>query len=422
MSGGEEELPLDSVYTSQQWTGLHTAIFNESKALESLRDYARATGVAPVALLVTTLTRLAALSYPVTVDVGLGPTPLNLFTVLVGDSGAGKDLTIRRAGAYRFTRNGGVVEPIERPLGSGESLVSAFIAQPEKKGEGVQIEHRALFTETEVSNADTLMRRDGSTLRQNLLKIYSGSGFGSATKEQVHSVDADSYSAGLIIGAQRAKVGALLDRPDDGLPHRFVWAELVDPHRPDVNRLYAPNEVALPEPGTVIEACDEAKAEFNSRKKLRLTRGYTGGLESHSLLTRARIAALLSILRENGNSVFTDDDWGRAGALMDYSRHVRESCVDAMDTVRTIRAMEKAAKAEETKDQKVRESFITAFNGKETVRVSPIKQHFRRARENADSVLAEMLETRAVVFADEHHWSIRRGDGWDTYVRKHYSL
>jgi len=99
------DIPLDSVLTAQEWRQLHRDVFDGSDALEHLQDYARAHYVPPIAFLLVTLTRIAAASHPITVNAGLGSTPLNSFLVLVGDSGMGKDTVINRSTkAYSLVR------------------------------------------------------------------------------------------------------------------------------------------------------------------------------------------------------------------------------------------------------------------------------------------------------------------------------
>lgn len=274
-------IPLDSVLNLPEWKQLHADVFSGSTDLETLRDYARASYVAPTAFLMVTLTRIAAVSYPLTVDSGTGTTPLNTYLTLVGDSGMGKDTVINKSAcAYSFTRTGFPVELRERPLGTGESLVSAYMPPaPDKDNPMPPPSPRVLFVETEVSNAETLMKREGATLRQNFLKLYSGGVVGNATKTSVDTVEAGTYSAGVIIGAQRARVGALLDNPDDGLPHRFLWTELVDPTRPTDNPKCPPlPAIELPKAGTVIHACDTAKQAVKRAARLRLEKAIQGDL------------------------------------------------------------------------------------------------------------------------------------------------
>ncbi|MDK8793015.1 hypothetical protein QP995_05165 [Corynebacterium sp. MSK032] len=415
------DIPLDSVLTAQEWEQLHRDVFDGSDTLEHLRDYARAHYVPPVAFLLVTLTRIAAASYPTTVNAGLGPTPLNAYLVLVGDSGMGKDSVISRSTkAYSLIRTSFPEVLEERPLGSGESLVSAFMSPaPDKDDPAPKPNPRVLFTETEISNAETLMKRDGATLRQNLLKLYSGSTVGNATKNSVDTVAGGTYSTGLIIGAQRGRVGALLDNPDDGLPHRFMWTELLDPNVPSQLPKVGPelDAVQLPKAGTVIRACDKASRQVKQRSRLRLTKGYTGGLDSHLLLTRVRVAALLAVFRGHAEEHgFTDDDWRRAGALVAYSKKVRESCNERLQASAVVKQMTREEAEYAARRKRIHQLVYKALKDSEQVRVSEITNPQRRWRNDAGDMIAELVHAKAIRYVDKQCWIICKGEAWQDFV------
>ena len=416
------DIPLDSVLTAQEWEQLHRDVFDGSDALEHLRDYARAHYVPPVAFLLVTLTRIAAASHPITVNAGLGATPLNTFLVLVGDSGMGKDTVINRSTkAYPLVRTSFPAGLEERPLGSGESLVSAFMPPaPGKDDPAPKPNPRVLFTETEISNAETLMKRDGATLRQNLLKLYSGSTVGNATKNSVDTVAGGTYSTGLIIGAQRGRVGALLDNPDDGLPHRFMWTELLDPNVPSQLPKVGPelDAVQFPKAGTAIQACGKASGQVKQRSRLRLTKGYTGGLDSHLLLTRVRIAALLAVFRGHAEERgFTDDDWRRAGALVAYSKKVRESCNERLQTSAVVKQMTREEAEYATRRERIHQLVYDKLRDSEQVRVSEITNPQRRWRNDAQDMIAELVHAKAIHYVDKQCWIIGKGETWQDFAR-----
>ena len=416
------DIPLDSVLTAQEWKQLHRDVFDGSDALEHLQDYACAHYVPPIAFLLVTLTRIAAASHPITVNAGMGPTPLNTYLVLVGDSGMGKDTVINRSTkAYSLVRTSFPAGLEERPLGSGESLVSAFAPPaPGKDDPAPHTNPRVLFTETEISNAETLMRRDGATLRQNLLKLYSGSTVGNATKNSVDTVAGGTYSTGLIIGAQRGRVGALLDNPDDGLPHRFMWTELLDPNVPSQLPKAGPelDAVQFPKAGTVIRAYDKASRQVNQRSKLRLTKGYTGGLDSHLLLTRVRIAALLAVFRGHAEERgFTDDDWRRAGALAAYSKKVRESCNERLQTSAVVKQMTREEAEYAARRKRIHQLVYKALKDSEQVRVSEITNPQRRWRNDAQDMIAELVHAKAIRYVDKQCWIIGKGEAWQDFAR-----
>src|SRR5699024_6727136 len=75
----------------------------------------------------------------------------------------------------------------------------------------------------------------GSTLMPQLRQLYSGEtiGFSNAGKDTRVTVPRHTYRAGLIVGVQPLKAGALLDDADGGTPQRFIWAPVGDPAAPD---------------------------------------------------------------------------------------------------------------------------------------------------------------------------------------------
>lgn len=416
------DVPLDSVATPQEWQQLHKEVFGDSDALGKLLEYARANSVPPVGFLLVTLVRIAAASHPITVDAGLGPTPLNLFLVLVGDSGMGKDTVIgKSANAYAMKRTGFPQEPVRKPLGSGESMVSAFVPPADDKDDpDPETNPRVLFVEEEITNAETLMKRDGSTLRANLLKLYTGGDFGNATKTSLDTVAGGTYSTGLIIGAQRGKLGALLDNPDDGLPHRFLWTELVDPNRPRTKPNPSPTleTVQFPKAGTVIQACGTARKLVAQKTYLRLTKGYTGGLDSHLVLARIRLAASLAILRGHAQEQgFTDDDWRRAGALVAYSKRVRQSCHAQLQTSAVVKQMTREEAEYATRRERIHQLVYDKLRDSGQVRVSEITNPQRRWRKDAEDMLAELVHAKAIRYVDKQCWIIGKGETWQDFAR-----
>lgn len=415
------DIPLDSVATPQEWEQLHKEVFDGSDALSKLLDYARANSVPPIGFLLVTLVRIAAASHPITVDAGLGPTPLNLFLVLVGDSGMGKDTLISKsANAYAMERTGFPQESVKKPLGSGESIVSAFVPPViDKDDPAPDPNPRVLFVEEEITNAETLMKRDGSTLRGNILKLWTGGDFGNATKTSLDTVAGGTYSTGVIIGAQRGKLGALLGNPDDGLPHRFLWTELVDPNRSWLESGHSPmlETVQFPKAGTVIHACDAAQKLVAIRSHLRLTKGYTGRFDSHLVLARIRLAASLAILRGHAQRQgITDDDWRRAGVLVEYSRKVRQSCHAQLQTAAVVKQMTREEAEYATRKKRIHQLVYKALKDSEQVRVSEITNPQRRWRKDAQEMIAELVDARAIRYVDKQCWIIGKGAAWQDFT------
>lgn len=417
------KLPLVSALTTKEWGKFDKDLFSSVK-LQSLRDYARAAGVSPVGFLCTTLVHLASISHPLTVNVGLGATPLNLMLALMGDSGAGKDMTLHKArGAYTFTRNGQPVECLEYPLGSGESLPSVYCPPVDpKRNESPRRVHHALFVDTEVSSVGVLMGRQGSTLRSMLLKLFSGSSFGNGTKQGSSVVQDGAYSAGVVIGVQPGKAGILLDDVEDGFPQRFLWTELVDPFAPlEMGELPRLDSVELPPPGTVIRGCSEARAVFGEQR-LRRAFGHTDGVNSHVKLIRARIAALLAILEQRATTGFTKGDWVRAGLLVDYSKRVRERCVEQVQSRELDRQLDKTEQQHARFMVRAKGLIVRALEKDERVERAPLRRKAKSViRSHYDDILEEWSKRDIIKVTA---WSgveyVVRGPEWEKGVEEYY--
>lgn len=201
--------------------------------LKHIRDFARARRVCPESTLAAVLVRATCMIPPhVTLPAIVGGrTSLNLFAALVGPSGAGKGGSESAAReAIQFV-GASVPEPLlELPPGSGEGIARTF---QEVDGETV---HTALFTAPEVDTLGALMGRQGSTLEGEIRKVFAGEtlGFTNAHKHTRTQVARLSYRAGLVVGVQPLRAGALLNGADGGTPQRFIWAPVLDRDMPDV--------------------------------------------------------------------------------------------------------------------------------------------------------------------------------------------
>lgn len=327
--------PLNSALNHAEWAALDVAVFDGSARLEAIRDLARARRVGPMALLLATLIRVATSTAPaVMLDAGGGPAALNLFGVIVGPSGAGKDRAITAADGLVAISGGHPVSLPTYPPGSGEGLVGVFLPKATIAGD-VPGDDRALFVETEVTSLGTLMARRGSTLRSSLLKAYSGSELGVTNKGGAATVAAGKYRLGLILGAQPDRLGPLLEESADGLPQRMAWTETLDPlRRPGADyRAPAPIRVELPATERVTY-CPEVVDATRAADERRLLTGDTGGLDGHRHLCTLKFAAAIALLRERSH--VEPDDWRRARALIGYSDRVRNAALARLEAIRVM--------------------------------------------------------------------------------------
>lgn len=306
------------------WERLEHELFDGAgEAVQKVREHARANGAPPVAFLLAVVQYvLACMPGNVGFDAGMGRGSMNLFIVLLGLPGAGKDRLMRlvRNSVHVFDADT-PLKPASIHLGSGEGVTEAL--QPP---EGVSIARPVLFGASEVGTLHTRLTRQGSTLRGTLLDIYSGNSLGVTNKGQVVVIEEGSYTAGLWVATQPDKAHLLMDGEDDGFRHRFVWTELLDPgklpERPkDTTRLMS---VVVPQQvldGSPVSFPGKVEQYVWQQSHLLAAYGVSGSNTGHRTQTRCKVAAGLALLRSSAS--VSMDDWRRAGVLMDYSDKVQ---------------------------------------------------------------------------------------------------
>ncbi|MGP5506854.1 hypothetical protein ACTXMG_05210 [Corynebacterium flavescens] len=342
-----------------EWQQLEADLFdNAGEALSRVRECARSRGVQPVPFLLAVLQRvLCSLPGNVWFDAGKGRGCLNLFTVLLGIPGAGKDRMMGAvAECVEVCEAERRLEPVPLHLGSGEGIVETL--QPD---EGEVVTRPVVFGASEVGTLHTRLTRTGSTLRGTLLDIYSGNSLGATTKGSVLVVPAKSYTAGLWVAAQPDKAHLLLDGDDDGFRHRFVWAEMLDPFALAERPAEQVGLLAVSIPSSVLAG---SPITFPAEvKRLVWTEGFelaaygvSGSNSGHRTYTRLKLAAGLALLRSE--AAVHMDDWRRAGVLMDYSDKVQEYAM----TYAKDRAVEAEADKLEAKEAAATEVLQRKLN------------------------------------------------------------
>lgn len=361
-------VPINSARDTKQrrrqreyWEKLYQEVFGGGgEALARVFAYARARKLAPIPLLLTVLQRVCTSLPPgATFEAGLGPGSMNLFTVLVGAPGSGKDTHINAASEAAIVRVGDGAAtrgPVELGIGSGEGIVTAL--EPGEDGS-----RPVLFMETEAGNLASLFKRKGSTLRPTLLKMYSGGALGATNKNDTTTVPRLSYTAGLVLGCQPDKAGVLLGGEDDGFKHRFVWTEILDPlikedglqaalfgsPAPDEPRpvdVFLPDDVMHGKPLRVAREIEEVVVAEQENKR---AYGVSSEGQGHSTQTRIKLSCALALLR--GRMTASMDDWRRAGVLMSYSRAVYGRSQQHLDSQEVDRRVKERRAEEETRAQ-----------------------------------------------------------------------
>lgn len=339
---------INTVYTVKEWQQLELDVFHDAgEALTKIKQWANYKRLPPVAALVmAALKALASLPAGTTFDAGLGAGALNTFVALVGAPGQGKDrLASAIATDLPISHKDRRIDPVEAQIGSGEGMVS--MCQPDSDSGHM---NPVLFHVSEVGSLETLMRRKGSTLRTTLMSIYSGNPLGSTNKNDKTYVPRNSYTACLWAGCQPDKAGALLDGADDGLAHRFIWVEVINPvhvdHRDDValRTVDIPDDIdkgiTFPEP---------IKNETRRQQEETLRHGAPGGYHGHRRQTQLKLAAGLALLRST--RAVSMDDWERAGVLMSYSDRV---CEHAQKHLEARRVDDNAKRMEQREEAEAR--------------------------------------------------------------------
>jgi hypothetical protein len=309
--------------------------WTQTDELAHIRAFARSRAVSPYAALGAVLRRTTGCIEPHVVLPPIigGQASLNLFTVPVGPSGAGKD-SANSAGydAVGFYQTFGNMDaPVNDAVyihpGSGEGLARIFKGRKDEPGET-----RAHLQVNDVATLEALAGRKGQTLVSQLLAAYMGQpiGFDNNSKELSTGIEAHSYRLSLSVGVQPDNAGFFLSREKDGLPQRFLWLPTTDPYAPETRlQPVAPMHIQLPLfPGGYsdrfeLEIPDDVRDEIWHHRWLVLT-GVEGvdPLDGHLKLTQLKTAAALAIL--HGHRNVTDDAWKIAGQLIDVSTEVRE--------------------------------------------------------------------------------------------------
>lgn len=361
--------PLESALTVQEWEQLEQDVFDgdgAGAAVTAIRDYARENSLAPIPFLIASALYVSTcLPGNATFNAGVGIGSPNLFIAVVAKSGGGKDLLMTAVSKALSVSTGEVQrKPKHLPLGSGEGIYTAL--QPEKEQ---TVSDPVLFGMSEVNQLGALMGRTGSTLRGAILNMYSGNALGVTNKSETIYVEANSYTAGLWVGVQPDSAGVLLNGGDDGLKHRFVWTETVNPSM-DVSdecidnlvsaytgKLDSHMQAASCLPVVIPQQLlggkgftfheDIVRATILARR-LRVKTGQVGEFAGHRNQTRLKLACGLALLSSRAHVSL--DDWARAGALMDYSDKVQSYCQRHLTDRRVDEQVDRLDVQEQAKD------------------------------------------------------------------------
>lgn len=321
-------------------TLLPATFYDARPRLAHIRDAAYSRGRGADAVFACTLARVDARERPTTrlpAIVG-SVASLNLFVVLVADSGVGKTTSNAVGGELvPFHRNAdGTYEVHEAPIGSGEGLAELYMgpdsqAPPGKPAPRVMIRDRVYSYNDEGKAILDIGGRNGTITFATLRSAWSGALLGQSNAEAARTrrLPAHSYRLALSMGLHPSTAGALFADVEEGLAQRFLAFNASDPHIPDRAPPWpGPLDIAriggLAEHLIVVDP--DVAAEVRAHD-LAVNRG-TIVLplnESHGYLQRLKIAALLGII--DGRHAVTVADWQLSGTVWDTSQAVKARSV-----------------------------------------------------------------------------------------------
>lgn len=369
-------------------TAEESEFWSATEQLNLIHRWARASYVAPWALLAAVLPRVIATTGPHVMLPGPpAPASLNMGVVLVGRSGAGKGVT------DKLSRVVWPADIHEEGLGSGQGIAELFKQQ---KNQEDQID-RALITVSEIDHLAALNAGQGNNTRAALKAALTGDRLGSkgASAATTRAVPADSYRLCLSISAQFGHCGVLLDDVSGGTPQRQLWAQVSDPDMPKElgpipDRVL---DIALPPwarsgSQVLIQYGPPEIREYINTGLWASGRGDVAAIDGHRTLTRLKVAAALAIL--DHRSVIGAADWQLSEVIMAKSDATRDAVMEydrqaARAKIRD-RAMSRATFDEMIDDRhattvrrRILRLLATGPMSRSDLRRAMGKQHYREA-------------------------------------------
>ena len=172
--------------------------------------------------------------------------------------------------------------------------------------------------------------QQGSILLATIKSFAMGEllGQANATKGARRVVAAHSYRGCLSVGTQPGHADVIFNDASGGLPQRFLWAPVVDPNMP-LGEFPIPEPLAMdmPDWGTGNDGVVEVVYRYPAIKSTIVetyvanVRGEGNPLDSHAVLTRCKVAALLAIM--HGRLEVTEREWDWSATVMELSNGVR---------------------------------------------------------------------------------------------------
>lgn len=265
-----------------------------------------------------------------------GPGSLNSFFAIVDRSGGGKTIS-KSLGRELITG-----DVIERNLGSGEGITTAFHKPATKKGGLPTINEAVHFDVDEVSILIGLGERSGSTTISVLKSAFSADTLGfSYVSRDVH-IEAQSYRMTMVVGVQPQRAAGLIDDQGGGLPQRFMWFPANDERvSAELQSDWIPGPIVIPRIDRyprVLAIPAEAK-QLIIEERAKNARGETDAMDGHALFCREKFAYALTLL--DGRTEMNSEDWELSGVAADVSTYTRALMVDELQAALENEARQK---------------------------------------------------------------------------------
>jgi hypothetical protein len=340
----------DGPATSHSALLLPEEFWNADDTLRHHRAYAHSRRASADAVLYNVLARISAMVPPeCRIETGIGPergAAAHLFVVTAGPSGRSKSSSKGVAKALI-----GVPESLsgdlfreELPIGSGEGIAEAYMGttveydpsgkmvrgQPKEISVRKQVRHNAFFYLDEGEVFSKLQGREGAILGGTIRSAWVGDLIGTANADSAkyRVVPEGSYSLGMVIGFQPESIQPLLNDAHHGTPQRFLYCWVVDSTRARNPAKIAARKMTPVVPPRMITLDPDVAAEMADHYD-NVTTGVIDVelLDAHAYLTRAKLAALLTLLCHPGTMHITKGDWRLAEIMWETSCKVRDHLI-----------------------------------------------------------------------------------------------
>ena len=315
------------------------SFWNSRESLKKIYALGRKKVIAPYSLLGMVLMRVMhGIPWNVYYRSFRGAHPMNSLGAFVGPTGTGKSLTLDIVSDYIAfsdspTSMGGdgtwtsVIEP-----GSGEAIPEHYMAWYEdetgkKRKDWKNSNHSALFAFDEIGMLESRQAREGATIIEFAKQGWSGGVLGrELASGRGTMLLPRSYRFGLFANIQPARAGILFTASaiSGGLPSRFLFFSTQDSNAQKEYDDSPATVFRLPQVNWVGVEYIDALPSMNEAHKAESFQSVNGGLDeldSHLLLTRAKVAVALAVM--DGRSELIEEDWELSRFVINHSKETR---------------------------------------------------------------------------------------------------